>query len=427
MKNFLCLAALLFFGLPARAQEDKSRFFTNDHIYDPNIQTVLFYPTEGGNASLLEFPVIYIRENKSLRLDFDELGNEYHNYNFKIIHCNHDWQPSILNDFEFLDQFNEFSVDQYESSLNTRHPYIHYNLMVPKVKVSGNYILKVYRNLDQNDVVITRRFVVYDSNIGISFDPKFALDPALRFSHQQIDFTLNYSRYNIFNANDMIKVVLRQNGRWDNSFYNLKPMFIKEDEKILDYHFYNNENVFPGLNEYRGFDIRSIRFGGQNVAGTRFDNEKAVAYVMPDGSRNARTLSQWIDLNGRYVIDNFETRRGHVEADYVDTYFSLEIPYAPDGDIYLFGLFSDWEIRPEFRMKPDASGNKFSGHVRCKQGFYNYSYVVVKPGFRPDETSLEGSYMQTENRYDVLVYFRPIGARYDHVIGYKEIDYNKIR
>jgi hypothetical protein len=427
MKKIKVLILVLFCGFGAVAQEDKARLQYADHVYDANIQTVLFYPIDGDNASLLDFPVIYIRKYKSLRLDFDELGNEYHNYNFKIIHCNHDWQPSILNDFEFLDQFNEFSVDQYESSLNTRHPYIHYSLLVPQVKVSGNYILKVYRNLDQQDVIITRRFVVYDSNIDINFEPKFALDPALRYSHQQIDFTLNYSRYNIFNANDMIKVVLRQNGRWDNAFYKLKPMFIKEDEKILDYHFYINENVFTGLNEYRGFDSRSIRFGGQNMAGTRFDNEKAEAYVMPDGSRNARTLSQWIDLNGRFVIDNFETRRGHVEADYVDTYFTLELNSPPDGDIYLFGLFSDWEIKQDFKLKPDASGKKFTGHVRCKQGFYNYSYVVVKPGLRPDETLLEGSYMQTENRYDVLVYFRPIGARYDHVIGYKEIDYNKLR
>jgi hypothetical protein len=427
MKKFFCFVLFIFWWKSLSAQDDKSKYFTTDHVYDPNIQTVLFYPIDGESASLLDFPIIYLQKYKSLRLDFDELGDQYHNYNFKLIHCNYDWKPSILNDFEFLDQFNEFSVDNYESSLNTRNPYIHYNFLIPKVKVSGNYVVKVYRNLDQNDVVLTRRFVVYDSNIGIKFDPKFALDPALRFSHQQIDFTLNFSQFNIFNANETIKVVLRQNGRWDNAYYNLKPMFIKEDEKILDYHFYNNENIFPGLNEYRGFDSRSIRFGGQNMATTRFNNEKAEAYVMPEGSRNAKTLSQWIDLNGRFVIDNFETRRGHVEADYVDTYFTLELPSVPEGDVYLFGLFSDWTIKPEFRMMPDPSGKKLTGHVKCKQGFYNYSYVIVKPGFRLDETTLEGSYMQTENRYDLLVYFRPIGARYDHVVGYSEIDYNKLR
>jgi hypothetical protein len=427
MKWLLALFLLLIPLLKNFGQEDKSKFFTTDHVYDPNIRTVMFYPIDGENASPLDFPILYLQKYESLRLDFDEVGDHYHNYNFKLIHCNYDWTVSILNDFEFLEQFNEFSVDQYESSLNTRTPYIHYNLLIPKVKISGNYIVKVYRNLDQNDVVLTRRFVVYESKIGITLDPKFALDPNLRFSHQQIDFTLNYSQLNIFNPDQMIKVVLRQNGRWDNAYYKLKPMFIKDNEKILDYHFFNNENIFSGLNEYRGFDIRSIRFTGQNVGSTRFDNNNATAHLMPEGSRNAKTLSQWIDLNGRFIIENFETRRGHVEADYVDTYFTLDLKDVPEGDVYLFGLLTDWELKPEYKMQPDASGKRFTVHSKIKQGFYNYSYVLIKPGFKADETFFEGSYMQTENRYDVLVYFRPIGSRYDHVIGYKEIDYNKLR
>jgi hypothetical protein len=118
---------------------------------------------------------------------------------------------------------------------------------------------------------------------------------------------------------------------------------------------------------------------------------------------------------------------GNVEADYIDTYFSLNLDAPPDGDVYVFGLLTDWEIRPEFKMEPDASGKKLKGHTKIKQGFYNYSYVLVNQGLKPDEIIYEGSYMQTENRYDILVYFRPVGARYDQVVGYKEIDYNKLR
>jgi len=400
---------------------------TTDHVFDPNIKTVLFYPKSDSKTSLLDFPVVYLQKYESLQLDFDEIGDQYKNYNYKLIHCNHDWKQSILNDFEFLQDFNEFSIDQYELSNNTRTSYIHYSLNVPKVKVSGNYILKVYKNLNQEEVVLTRRFVVYDSKISINMEPKFSLDPARRFSHQQIDFTINYGKFQIYNPNEMVKVVLRQNGRWDNAYYNLKPMFLREEESLLDYHFYNNENNFPGLNEYRGFDLRSIRFAGQNVNNTTFNNTRAEAYIMPEKSRNQNTHSQWIDLNGRYVIDNFETRMGNVEADYIDTYFTLDLDAAPNGDVYIFGLLTDWEIRPEFKMEPDASGKKLKGHTKIKQGFYNYSYVLVNYGIKPDESIYEGSYNQTENRYDIIVYFRPVGARYDQVVGYKEIDYNKLR
>lgn len=139
-------------------------------------------------------------------------------------------------------------------------------------------------------------------------------------------------------------------------------------------------------------------------------------------------MTQYIDANGRYVIDNFETRRGNVEADYVDTYFKLQIDEPITQDIYLFGLLSHWELKPELKMTPDSTNKRIlNGHALLKQGFYNYSYVVKDSKTLADEIALEGSYSQTENRYDLLVYFRPVGGRYDQLVGYSEVDYNKMR
>ncbi len=422
--GWLLTILFLFFGIPSLIAQEEIQ---TDQIFDPNIKTVLFYPVSDQKSSVLDYPMLFLGQNGFLELEFDELGDEYKNYNFKLIHCNHDWRPSILNDFEFLETFNEFSVDEYEISLNTRTSYVHYALKIPKVKVTGNYMVAVYRNMNPAETVLKRRFVVYENKVKIALEPKFSLDPAKRFSGQQVDFTIQYGEYPIFNPREMVKVVLRQNGRWDNAYYDLQPLFLKDQDRILDYHFYNNENHFNGLNEYRAFDIRSIRFRGQNMANTQFDNNKAEAYVMPEGSRNQKNLSQWIDLNGRFVIENFETRRGHVEADYVETYFTLDLDAPPDGDIYLFGLLTDWAIRPEFRMQKEAGKNRWTGHARLKQGFYSYSYVVGKSGQKPDEVALEGSYSQTENIYDVLMYFRPIGGRYDQVVGYSMVAYNKLR
>lgn len=423
MKPFLLI---LLSCLLAGRVAGQSEVWT-DQTPDARIQTVLFYPVVEETPNVLGFPVLYLRKTGYLQLDFDELAESYNSFNFKLIHCNADWKQSILNDFEFLETFNEFTVDDYEISLNTRTPYVHYSIKVPQVKITGNYILKVYRNMNQNEVVLTRRFVVYDNGVGVKLDPKFPLDPALRNSGQQIDFDVSYGTYPIYNPREMVKVVLRQNGRWDNAKTDLVPQFLRSDQNLLEYHFFNNENVFPGLNEYRGFDIRSIRFRGQNMANTRFDNDGAQAWVLPDKSRNFRTMGAWIDANGRYVIENFETRRGYVEADYVDTWFTLDLESDPDGEVYLFGQMTDWQIRPANKMERVGEKLQWKGHIRLKQGFYNYSYVVVKPGQKPNESTLEGSYAQTENIYDVLVYFRPIGGRYDQVIGYQMVDYNKIR
>lgn len=140
-----------------------------------DIRTVLFYPADQQASHVLDFPVIYLHGEKFMRMEFDELGNQYHNYNFKIIHCNRDWEQSILNDFEFLDNYNEFFAENYELSLNTRTSYTHYTLDVPRLKVSGNYVLMVYKNQNQSDVAIIRRFVVYDNPVSIQLEPKFPL------------------------------------------------------------------------------------------------------------------------------------------------------------------------------------------------------------------------------------------------------------
>ena len=53
-----------------------------------------------------------------------------------------------------------------------------------------------------------------------------------------------------------------------------------------------------------------------------------------------------------------------------------------------------------------------------KQGSYNYQYLCV-----PNQSKVglshpvEGDYHQTENEYSIYVYYHPMGARYDRLIG----------
>ncbi|HJS54351.1 MAG TPA: hypothetical protein VJ765_07405, partial [Chitinophagaceae bacterium] len=56
-----------------------------------------------------------------------------------------------------------------------------------------------------------------------------------------------------------------------------------------------------------------------------------------------------------------------------------------------------------------------------KQGFYDYRYITV-PVKKSGETmyldNTEGNYMNTENFYLVLVYYRPFGGRSDELVGF---------
>lgn len=397
----------------------------DDRVYEANFRSVMLFPANNNKNSMLDLPVVFLGDqvNKPLTLIFDELGSQYRNYYVKILACNYDWTPAILQDLEYLEQFNEFPITDYELSSGTRVPYTRYAMTLPAVKLSGNYVAKIYRSQDPDDVVITRRFIVYENAVRLTLEPKFALDPAYRFTHQQVDFSLSYPDFDLFNPNQMLKVVVRQNGRWDNALYDIKPAFVREEIKMLDYHLLNNENIFGGSNEWRALDARSMRFMGLGVDASSYDNNKAELVLEPVKIRNERNYNQAIDINGRFVVENFETRNSTVVPDYQFVTFQFQQAKLP-GDVYVFGAFSDFRPDPRYKMRFDSARSVYKARILLKQGYYNYLLGYLKPGATNlDLAKFEGDYEMTENLYDVIAYFRPIGSRYDRCIGYNSFDY----
>jgi hypothetical protein len=52
-----------------------------------------------------------------------------------------------------------------------------------------------------------------------------------------------------------------------------------------------------------------------------------------------------------------------------------------------------------------------------KQGFYNFKYIYLDASGNFDGGFISGDHDETENDYQILVYYRDIGARFDKVIG----------
>jgi len=424
---FLCLQACQTANSASNISVSTSEIGNYDAVYQTGIETVRLYLNQDKKEDQLNFPVIGLHDNVSqLTLEFDDINNQYQSYFVKLIPCNADWSTAALNDLEFLENFNEALITDWQVSVNTRKTYYHYRSNVPKPKLSGNYVVRVFKNSDPSDVILTRRFMVVEKAASVMFDVKFPLDVSKRFTGQQVDFTVNYSGLadKIYNPADLVKVVIRQNGRWDNGIYNLRPQYIRDEDKNLDYHFFNNENVFDGGSEWRTADIRSMRFNGQGVDAIRYSDNKAEVFLERDVSRNRKTYNQWIDINGRYAIENFESREGSSRGDYMYVNFKLDAPTSIFGDVYVYGQLSDFQLKPNFKMNYDSSQKAYTAKVMLKQGFYNYQYVLQRSEQgKPDFVFFEGTYSQTENNYDIIVYFRQIGARYDRIIGYSAYNY----
>ena len=86
----------------------------------------------------------------------------------------------------------------------------------------------------------------------------------------------------------------------------------------------------------------------------------------------------------------------------------------------MVGSFNDYKLDENSKMHYDAAINKFAIALHLKQGVYDYTYVWVdKATGKADDIALEGSHFETENDYQILVYYRPNGARWEELIGYR--------
>ena len=85
-----------------------------------------------------------------------------------------------------------------------------------------------------------------------------------------------------------------------------------------------------------------------------------------------------------------------------------------------FGLFSEWDIKDEFKLSYNNKKNTYEDSVYLKQGYYNYLYALKDSTTNMIDTRfIEGTHYQTRNDYYLYIYYRGVGDRYDRLIGLK--------
>ena len=165
-----------------------------DFAYEPEIKTIELSP-EG--FPLL--PAVTRLGNWNLILRFDDLRSDRDTYYARIIHCNYDWTKSDLQDLDYLSDYNEFPINNSEFSVDTHIPYVHYWFQLPPVRFPGNYVIMIYRGSDKEDIVLTKRFMVYENLV--TFNPEGNLVGARTMAdiNQQLNFTVSYKNLTILN------------------------------------------------------------------------------------------------------------------------------------------------------------------------------------------------------------------------------------
>lgn len=414
-------------SLPQQYQYPKTLQYRN-MVYKDGIRTPMLYIEGDDLRHELTDPFIPLDSTLQLLLSFDQMGDESHNYSYTIIHCTHDWQASKLDPFDYIDGFLRDDITDYLYSFARTQKYVHYSLLFPnsnmRLTKSGNYLLKVYANDDPNDLILTRRFVVYENHLATRVILPPATNNQFFLKHQRLEFALLTDNFDVSNSIERLNVSVLQNGRWDNAAIGLKPTFIKDKELVYSPDMQTN---FIAGSFFRAMNLRSVRNNGVGVAKIEETKQQVDMYLEPDNLELIRTKSLNAGFRGKYTIGLRESRYFKLlDADYVQTHFTLPMQKKmQDTLIYVFGALSDWDIRPEFEMKYNDKLGAYEAAIWLKQGFYHYQYALTTTDslnhtVQKRNTEQSNRNYTTQNVYYIFTYYRSFDVfDYDRVIGFE--------
>jgi len=376
-----------------------------------HIKTIVFKPTSTNSY----VPIVKLGEK--LRLTFDDLNADEHDYTYKIEHCTIDWDTSNLSEYEYINGYAEDRIRDYENSFNTLQLYTNYTLSLPnedtKIKISGNYKLSVLN--EDGEVIFKRRFVVYEPKVTVGVTIYKSRDISTINTKQSVEFIINHPNYRINNPGEEIKPVILQNNNWKTAITGLKPQFYRGTQLLYKY---NKETSFWGGNEFLYFDSKSIRNTTISIGRVELGTELYQTYLYTNEERIDLPYTLFPDVNGNFIIRTLNGQNSNTDADYSWVHFSLNCLENLDGkDIYIHGNFNNWQLNESNKLRYNQNSGLYEAQILLKQGFYNYQYVTKNQKGVMSNYDIDGSHYQTENDYTVLVYYKKFGSRYTKVIG----------
>lgn len=377
--------------------------------------------TDAATGLPAELPAVVLGSEGGLCVEFDMLRDDREYLRYSLRHCDASWQPSQLTEPEYVDGFNEGTIDDYAYSEATSVPYTHYRLpfpapgMVPLV--SGNYLLTVYPEGEPDNALARVRLMVSEQTAGVSADITSRTDVDYNDAHQQLSLTVDTERAGVADPfNDLI-VGIQQNGRLDNETALRHPLRASRTQAVYEH---LPQLIFEAGNEYRRFETVNVNYPGMGVAGIDWAEPYYHFTLATDRPRSESSYAYDRTQSGRYLVrvQGAAADEDAVQADYGVVHFSLDMPETEGAMVFLDGDFTSRRFDDNARMQYNPATGLYERAMLLKQGAYNYQYLVVPPGARRGYTAqAEGDYHPTRNEYTVKVYHRAPGARYDRLIA----------
>jgi len=422
--QWCCLFALILHGETFRAENvvrgkgsvTTGKIVYEDQTYQSNIKTVEMYRS----GWRLSPPIRNLRDTSSLVLEFDDLADETTHYTYTLIHCSAGWEPSDINNTEYISGLPENEIRDYRFSRNALQNYKHYKLSLPnediQPKLPGNYILFVYKDFDQEQPVLTRRFYIVDPLVHIKPDVHRTDNVRFIATTQEVDFTIDYQQIQSEDPRRNFKVTVCQNLNYTTAITDLLPKYIQPGELIYNF---EEENLFQGGSEFRHFDTKSLKFNSDRIREIRFERPIKHIFLLPDIPKAYSSYEFQEDINGKYLVKWDDAFDSDTEADYVMVHFMLNTRDSIAGsDVFVFGALTAWKPAEDNKCIYNPVNQSYEIDLLIKQGYYNYAYVTRRRSDQKlDLTEIDGNHFETENDYYIFVYYHDIRERFDRLVG----------
>lgn len=387
-------------------------------VYSPEVKTLQAVV----NSDWLSPAIMVLGSDDVLYIDFDHLAHDYHRFTYKIEHCEDDWTPSQqLFDSDFIEGFNNNTIDDYQNSLNTTVLYTHYSMQLPndrcRLKMSGNYRLNIYDEDQDGERVAEVCFMVLEEKMNVGLAATTNTDVDLNGKYQQLSVSLDYGNLTVTNPEEQLRLVVTQNERDDNARRDVRPNYV--NAKGLRWE-HNKQLIFDAGNEYHKYEILDVSHPTMGIESITWDGNNYNAYPFADEQRRNYLYDE--DANGHFFIRNSDNVEIDNTCDYVFVHYKLKAPTPFDGTMSVYGLWATDDDPGAYTMTYDEADGSYNATILQKQGYYNYTYLLTTDEGTTTAPT-EGNFFQTENRYQAYVYYKKTDERTWRLVGYRQLQF----
>ncbi len=392
--------------------------FAKHQVLSPNIKSLQVVV----NDNWLMMPIMQLGSNDVVRIAFDELSHEYHRYIAHIEHCEADWSPSTdIFESDWLDGFNDIPLDDYEKSLNTTVLYTHYKIQFPndqcRLKMSGNYRLHILDEDNNNEEVLVAEFRMVERAMDVGLSITTNTDIGLNSRYQQVAMSVNYNGLPVTFPEEQLQFFVMQNNREDNMKENVSPNYVTPNGLRWEH---KRELIFEAGNEYHKFEVLDPTHITMGLSRVWWDEDERHYHAMPHICEPQRNYLYDEDADGAFYIRNSNNYENDRLSDYVYIHYKLMPAKEYDSQIIIEG---DWttEALENYAMEYQEEDHSYNAVVLQKMGYYNYQLLMLDTDGTTHRVPEEGSFFETENRYQALVYYKGNSDRTWRLVGFQEV------